>query len=146
MTSWPHALTRRAILAFSVLCAIPLPARADAALHGRWLAEAIGGRGVVDRIQTVLEIAPDGRVSGSGGCNRIFGAVRIDGQALAFSQMGSTKMACESAVMIQEQQFLAALANVRRWRIDGSSRKLILSDAAGAELVVLARRGRQPSD
>lgn len=139
MSSRPHALTRRAILAFSALCAIPLQARADAALHGRWLAESIGGGGVIDRIQTVLEIAPDGRVSGSGGCNRIFGAVRIDGQALAFSQMGSTKMACEGVVMMQEQRFLAALVNMRRWRIDEPSRKLILSDAAGVELMLLGR-------
>ncbi|KAF0137623.1 MAG: hypothetical protein FD152_343 [Xanthobacteraceae bacterium] len=131
--------TRRAVLAFAVLSAMSVPARADSSLQGSWLAEDIDGGGVVDRIQTVLAISPDGRVSGSGGCNRIFGTVRIDGQALAFGQMGSTKMACEGAVMVQEQRFLAALAGVRRWRIDEPRRKLILSDGAGTVLVVLAR-------
>lgn len=124
-------------MGLALLCALSPPARADAALQGRWLAEDIGG--VVDRVQTVLEIGPDGRVSGSGGCNRIFGTVRIEGQAIAFGQMGSTKMACVGAVMMQEQRFLAALAQARRWRIDAPLRKLILSDEAGTVLVVLAR-------
>lgn len=139
MTGQPRMTTRRAVVGLALLCALPLPARADAALQGRWLAEDIGGGGVVDRVQTALEIGADGRVSGSGGCNRIFGTVRIDGQAIAFGQMGSTKMACEGAVMMQEQRFLAALAQARRWRIDAPRRKLILSDEAGSVLVVLAR-------
>lgn len=139
MTGHPPMTTRRAVTGLVLLCALPLPARADAALQGRWLAEDIGGGGVVDRVQTVLEISADGRVSGSGGCNRIFGSVRLDGQAIAFGQMGSTKMACPGAVMMQEQKFLAALAQARRWRIDAPRRKLILSDEAGTVLVVLAR-------
>ncbi|WP_439574273.1 META domain-containing protein [Phreatobacter sp.] len=106
---------------------------------GRWLAEDIRGGGVVDRIQTVLDIAGDGRVSGSGGCNRIAGQARIEGPAISFSQMASTRMACPPAVMDQEMKFLSALGEVRRWRIDGPRRKLILEDGNGAVLVVLAR-------
>jgi heat shock protein HslJ len=46
-----------------------------------WLAEDIGGRGVIDRAQTTISFEPEGRVAGSGGCNRYFGAVTIKGDA-----------------------------------------------------------------
>ena len=139
MTHPRAAITRRTFLALAAAGTALLPGRAEAGPHGRWLAEDIRGGGVIDRIQTVLEIAPEGRVSGSGGCNRIVGTARIDGPAMTFSQMASTKMACPAAVMMQEQKFLAALAQVRRWREDQQSRKLILSDDAGTVLMILAR-------
>lgn len=141
-TSGP-GLSRRAALA---VAAILMPgivrsaaAQGPAGPAGRWLAEDIRGGGVVDRIQTVLDIAVDGRVTGSGGCNRIVGQARIEGAAISFSQMASTRMACPQAVMDQEQKFLTALGEARRWRIDEPRRKLMLEDGNGAVLVVLAR-------
>lgn len=142
-----HALgkapSRRMVLAGAGLAAAAWPgpaiAQEGSGPTGRWLAEDIGGGGVVDRIQTVLDIAADGRVTGSGGCNRIVGQARIEGAAIAFSQMASTRMACPLAVMDQEAKFLAALGQVSRWRIDEPRRKLILEDATGKVLVVLAR-------
>jgi putative lipoprotein len=106
---------------------------------GRWLAEDIAGRGVIDNLQTVLEIAPDGAVSGSGGCNRISGKATISGQRIRFSPIASTFMACPPAAMDQEQKFLAALERVRGWRIDPRRQKLILLSRGGRPLVVLAR-------
>lgn len=106
---------------------------------GRWLAEDIRGGGVIDRLQTVLEIAPDGAVSGSGGCNRIFGRAAISGDSISFGRLASTRMACAPAAMNQEQKFLAALENVRRWRIDTGRGKLLLLDPGGATIVILAR-------
>lgn len=144
MTHAPgKAPSRRMILAGAGLVAAawsgPAAAQEGTGPTGRWLAEDIGGGGVVDRIQTVLDIAGDGRVTGSGGCNRIAGQARIEGAAIAFSQMASTRMACPPAVMDQEAKFLAVLGEVSRWRIDELRRKLILEDATGKVLVVLAR-------
>jgi putative lipoprotein len=96
---------------------------------GRWLAEDIRGGGVIDFAQTVLDIAADGRVSGSGGCNRIGGSAELDGDHLRFSQMISTRMACAPALMNQESRFLGALADVRRFRVDSRRHKLLLLDA-----------------
>lgn len=67
--------------------------------EGRWLAEDIRQGGVIDRLQTVLEIAADGRVSGTGGCNRISGKATISGDRIAFGPVASTFMACTPAVM-----------------------------------------------
>lgn len=111
------------------------PARPD----GRWLAEDIGGGGVIDRLQTVLEIAPNGAVSGSGGCNRLTGKANIAGDRLSFGPIASTRMACTPAAMNQEAKFFAALANVRGWRIDAARQKLMLLDGQNRAIVTLAR-------
>ena len=104
---------------------------------GRWLAEDIRLGGVIDRLQTVLEIAADGAVTGTGGCNRMSGRASISGDRITFGPIASTKMACAPAVMDQEGKFLAALRDVRTWRID-PTHKLTLLDAAGNRIIVLA--------
>lgn len=68
------------------------------------------------------------RVTGSGGCNRMFGSYTLDGNALAFKQVGATKMACTEG-MDTESAFFAALERVATWRIVGQ--QLELSDSAG---------------
>lgn len=66
---------------------------------GRWLAEDIRGGGVIDRLQTVLQIGADGAVSGSGGCNSMTGTATISGDSITFSPIASTRMACTPAAM-----------------------------------------------
>lgn len=106
---------------------------------GKWLAEDILGGGVIDRLQTTLEIAPDGTVSGHGGCNRYRGRVSITGESISFSPLASTKMACTPAAMAQEQKFHQALEQVRSFRISARERKLILRDGTGATVARLAK-------
>lgn len=105
---------------------------------GKWLAEDILGGGVIDRLQTTLEIAPDGAVSGHGGCNRYRGRVSITGESISFSPLASTKMACTPAAMAQEQKFHQALERARSFRINARERKLILRDGVGATVARLA--------
>ena len=73
------------------------------------------------------------QVAGSGGCNRLFGVYELNGDALRFSGVGSTRMACKNG-MDTEGAFLPVLLRVRRWKI--TDRQLELSDSSG---VVLAR-------
>ncbi|MFG1292852.1 META domain-containing protein [Xanthobacter versatilis] len=107
---------------------------------GAWLAEDIGGGGVLDRIQTTLVLGADGAVSGSGGCNTYSGKAKLAGPALLFGGLSSSRMACAPAVMAQEQKFLLALERTRAWRIDPLKRKLILIDLTGTELVRFSTR------
>jgi putative lipoprotein len=108
------------------------------ALKGTWLAEDIAGGGVIDNLQTTLEIAEDGTVNGMGGCNRYRGSAEIEGEAIKFSRMVATLMACSEAVSGQERKFFDALAKATNFRIDTPTRKLFLLDANGNELVRLA--------
>lgn len=106
---------------------------------GRWLAEDIGGGGVIDRLQTILEIAQDGTVSGTGGCNRMVGRVEVNGKSIRFSPLASTEMACTPVAMDQEAKFFAALASARGWRVDGERQKLELLDDTDRVIMLLAK-------
>ncbi|KFC75611.1 Heat shock protein-like protein [Bosea sp. LC85] len=105
---------------------------------GRWLAEDIRGGGVIDRLQSVLELAADGKVSGTGGCNRMSGSAKLSGPQISFGPLASTRMACTLAAMNQESKFFAALESARSWRIDRQD-KLVLLDAGGTPIMRLAR-------
>jgi heat shock protein HslJ len=65
----------------------------------------------------------DRRVSGSGGCNRLLGGYRIDGNRIAFEKFAATLMACPAG-MEQERAFLGALGQAVRWRVVGSHLEL----------------------
>jgi len=106
---------------------------------GKWLAEDIDGGGVIDRLQTTLEIRDDGIVTGMGGCNRYAGSAKFDATTIKFLPMASTRMACSAAVMKQESKFHATLDKIRTWRIDEVRRKLILLDGQGFEMMRLSR-------
>ncbi|HSN57381.1 MAG TPA: META domain-containing protein [Candidatus Sulfomarinibacteraceae bacterium] len=59
----------------------------------------------------------DGQVSGDSGCNRFHGSFTVAGTALAIGPLATTRMACDDERMVQEQQFLAALASAATWDI-----------------------------
>jgi heat shock protein HslJ len=79
----------------------------------------------------------DGRFGGSGGCNTMTGSYRVDGNRLEFSEGATTMMACPEG-METEAALLAALEQVRTWRVIGEH--LELFDAAGKQLARLERR------
>ncbi|CAH1674550.1 Membrane-bound inhibitor of C-type lysozyme [Hyphomicrobiales bacterium] len=127
------------LLVFPVSAAIQRAVAASAdALTGQWLAEDIGGGGVVDRIQTTLAFGGDGKVTGSGGCNHFTGKAEIGADTLSIGPLASTRMACPPAVMGQEQKFFNALQGVKSWTVDGNG-KLSLRDAGGKQLALLTR-------
>jgi putative lipoprotein len=115
----------------------PAPER-KASPVGRWLLEDIRRAGVIDRLQTVLQIAADGRVSGSGGCNRMSGSATITGTRISFGPVAATQMACTPAAMNQEQKFFAGLREVRRWRTDPARGKLVLLDGRGRPMMTFS--------
>ena len=114
--------------------AAPLPPILDVT----WRADEIMGEPVAGRSMVSLSIGQDMRAGGRGGCNSWFSQVRIEDNGLAFSAVAATRMACTNeAVAAQEQQFFAALAATRMYRLEGET--LLLLDAAGTELVRMSR-------
>jgi heat shock protein HslJ len=102
-----------------------------------WLAEDIDGRGVIDVARSTLSFEGD-RAAGSTGCNRYFGPFSVQGDALGFGPLATTRRACPPALMDQEQHFLTALESVTRYAY---SRKglLYLYDQTGAQRLRLSR-------
>lgn len=104
---------------------VPAP---TSGLIGEWLAEDIDGAGVIDNAQSKIAIGADGRVSGSGGCNRLMGTADVGEGRLAFSLLAATRKMCAPALMDQEGKFIAALATVRSFTIEGSILHLLDAD------------------
>ncbi len=86
-----------------------------------------------------ISFEADGKVAGSGGCNRFFGGYEQEGESLSFSPLGSTRMACPPGIMKIEKEFFDMLGAVRKAKVEAST--LVLIDAAGKELAELSRRG-----
>lgn len=82
-----------------------------------WRLEDLAGAGVLDRVQATLEFPEAGRVAGSGSCNRVFGKVEVDGESISFGELGSTRRSCGEATNNQETEYMRALANAERFRI-----------------------------
>lgn len=103
-------------------------------VEGRvWHAEAIAGRDVVDGSTVTLKIE-GGRVSGKAGCNGYGGPVEIHGDRVKFGAIFSTKMACLSnGVMEQEQRYLNVLQSATRGEIRGDGVLIISGDGGALE-------------
>jgi heat shock protein HslJ len=108
-----------------------------------WLAEDIGGRGVIDRARSTMEFKEPGQVGGLAGCNRYFGAVTLEGDAISFGNLAATRMMCPEALMDQEQRFLEALAAARRVELTHEG-LILLVYADAAEPIIEFSRLDQP--
>lgn len=84
-------------------------------LLGDWRVEEVGGQAVIAGSEASIAFDLDGRVHGNSSCNRFFGNFTLTGEGLTISDTGGTMMACDPALMEQEQRFLSALETVRRF-------------------------------
>lgn len=92
-----------------------------ASLSGSWkLVNMTAGSSPMPMLPTVeqtVEFA-DGKIAGTGGCNRMMGSYQIAGEQLKIGPLASTFMACEPDVMTQESRFLTALQGAQRYAIE----------------------------
>ena len=107
---------------------------APALIGTRWVLVALGATNVAAGSTArepfiILTGEAERRLTGSGGCNSMFGSYGLDGPALTFGDIGATKMACDRGMNVESALF-SALSLVARWRIAGQ--QLELTDANGA--------------
>lgn len=88
-------------------------------------------------VDTSIEFASDGTLSGNVGCNGFGGDYKVDGEKIIFGQIISTLMFCEGPVGEQEAVTLAAFAESASFTIDGDT--MTITSADGSSIVVLAR-------
>ncbi|MGI9330318.1 MAG: META domain-containing protein [Gammaproteobacteria bacterium] len=124
-----------------ISCASEPEAPTSLSLAGtQWLAEDIGGRGVMDMAQSTVRFDQEGRAAGNGGCNRYFGEYTLVDSSLRFGTIGSTRMACPEALMNQEQDFFAALEATRSYRLDALTDLLFFIDEKGTDVLRFSRQ------
>jgi heat shock protein HslJ len=110
----------------------------DTALIGSiWLAEDIGGTGVVDDLQSKLQFVSPTQVAGHAGCNSFSGAAVLTTAKLSIGPLASTRKMCPPAVMDQENRFLRTLESVHSARVENDL--LYLQDGGGQTVVRLSR-------
>lgn len=114
------------------------PASPPETLEGRWDLRGIGPVGseqpAMAENQIFIVFSADGKISGSGGCNRYFGGWgHPEGvkDALRIWRTGSTRMACPEPILTQEYRFLEELARVSTYRIEGNELRLYYDEGRG---------------
>jgi heat shock protein HslJ len=141
-------------LAFAVACAkSPVPGDETASAAGsvtevsalvgpRWRLVELEGQpsiaGGGAREPHLIFSRSDGvdRVGGATGCNSMGGRYEIDGAAIDFSDLFSTKMACvEEDRMRQETRFVGALERADRYVVSGDTLTLHAGETVVARFV-----------
>jgi putative lipoprotein len=103
-----------------------------------WRVTEIAGAPADATSDATLRFDTGGLVSGSTGCNKFTGMAVIEADNLTFTPLATTRLACAPELMAQEQRFLSAIQEVRRFAIDSDGRLQLLG-VGGGPLVRLSR-------
>lgn len=104
-------------------------------LDKKWVFQSIAGEALKLPEGTELpwlQLAGD-QLQGFGGCNRLMGGYKMEGTALNFSDIGSTKKYCEG-IQPTENAITGLLRQVDGYKMEGGLLKLL---GAGKELAAL---------
>lgn len=95
------------------------PSAPTSSLEGKeWKLSALNGNKLVTDSK-ITALFKDGKLSGSGGCNRFTASYQLKDKILTVNpQIASTMMACPQPLMNQEQTFLEALAGSKEYKVD----------------------------
>jgi heat shock protein HslJ len=74
----------------------------------------------------------DGRIFGSGGCNRFMGSYQTEGTQLSIGPLASTFMACEPPVIAQETRYLTALQGAQNYEVNPQGLTIFYEAEQGA--------------
>jgi len=123
-----------------VLMSCVARAQTQAVLTGiTWVAEDIGGDGVIDNLQSTFTVDEGGRVSGMAGCNRFNGLAKLEGTTILVGPLAASRKMCPPAIMDQERKFLEALTKAKSFEIEDAFLWLLGDD--GVPLVRLVKQG-----
>ncbi len=86
-----------------------------------WVLEDLNGAGIGEGTHVTLDFSVKGRATGNGSCNKYFATVDISGSSIRVGAVGSTRMACATAVSLQEVKYFEALEAAHRFVIEGAS-------------------------
>ncbi len=132
-----------ALLALTMAVSGCAPAAPDssAVQQRTWVLQSLAGASVPEPAEgaaTAELTLENGKVNGNGGVNILTGIYVLDGDALSFGSLASTKMAGPPEAMDQETQFLSALAAAAKVEVDGDTLRILQED--GTELMVMVAR------
>lgn len=77
--------------------------------------EWIGERPLIDSSYLSITLGKNLRAHGVAGCNNWFAEYQLNGKSLQLDKFATSRKLCAPALMEQEQRFLEALSQVKRW-------------------------------
>ncbi len=109
-----------------------------------WLAEQVAGAALPTEPQVTLQFAADGSAAGKAGCNQYSGPYQTtdNSTGISFGAMVSTKMACDGAIMEQEQAYLDLLGRVSSYEVRNNAELMLYAD--DGKRIRLRRTDEQP--
>lgn len=114
-----------------------------ATIEGSWRATGIrtpdgeAVESVPAGVDQTISFFRNGTVTGSAGCNDFSGTFTVVDETLALSDLATTELACDAAVMGQEAAYLDALGRTTQLRLGGDT--LDLLDDTGGTLIIYER-------
>lgn len=100
-----------------------------------WTLESLNGTAPLEGTQVTLEFG-NGTVAGNSSCNTYSGGFTATADTLTFSNVSSTLIGCDAAIMAQEAAFLLALGSEATYQC--SETELTLTNKANAQVLVFA--------
>lgn len=102
------------------------------------LADNATARSALASPSATLIFSPDGRLSGTTGCNDVSGIYTTSGNTLSIGPLAATERAClDPGATAQEQEMLAALGAAATYEIRGD--RLTMTDSSGTRTVEFVR-------
>lgn len=107
---------------------------------GEWRLAELNGRNADDTKAYIDIDVNAARITGSAGCNRLFGSVAGGKGKIRFSKIGTTRMACaDASAMRTETQFLNALRRTTRYSENGRTLSLFAGRRVVAKFTAVRR-------
>lgn len=131
----------RPTLIAGLFCALSAPLSAQSLADSAWVPVEIAGETVEAGEDVLIRFAPDGSVSGNGGCNNFSGSFVTNGDAILVGPIAATMMLCEDPYSAMEMQIFRGLEIARAYAIEGP--ELELSDGTGASVMTLIKRAAE---
>jgi heat shock protein HslJ len=105
-----------------------------------WRPSFISAADLPAGIKMQVEFQPDGKIAGSGGCNRFFGGYTISGNRIKIGPLASTRKGCPGLLRV-ETAFFATLQAASSF--EQTDTTLVLFDEAGAKLAQFVRAAQE---
>ncbi|GAB1470439.1 hypothetical protein MASR2M66_13160 [Chloroflexota bacterium] len=110
----------------------------SASVQGEWELVSYNQTPAASDADTSINFGSDGNLNANVGCNVLNGDYNVDGDAITFGAIASTKMLCQGAVGEQELGTLAVFQGSGNFLIDGNT--LTITSADGNSSIVLERK------
>ena len=97
----------------------------SAPLIGTWRLTSYGPReslsSALEDVEAFVTFNEDGTVTGTSGCNEFGGSYTVDGNEIAFEEIISTLMLCDTPLMGQEEAMYQVLSETVAFQVEGNT-------------------------